>query len=46
MYYPYVCMCRFDTGILKFPEALDKEQHETIHEMVTPIEKFFLEDSK
>uniref|UniRef100_A0A2P2I242 Acyl-CoA dehydrogenase family member 9 n=1 Tax=Hirondellea gigas TaxID=1518452 RepID=A0A2P2I242_9CRUS len=35
---------RFDRSVLTFPEALDKERHTTLHEMIVPIEKFFLED--
>lgn len=34
---------RFDTDVLTFPEVLDKERHETLHEMLGPIERFFKE---
>lgn len=36
-------MGRFDKSVLEFPEVLDQEQHELLHEMVAPIEKFFNE---
>jgi len=35
---------RFDAYVLQYPEALNQERHETLHEMVDPIEKFFLEE--
>jgi hypothetical protein len=35
---------RFDTDVLTFPEVLDKERHETLHEMLGPIERFFREE--
>ncbi|CAG7834390.1 unnamed protein product [Allacma fusca] len=31
----------FDTGLLTYPEVLDKERHETLHDMLKPIEDFF-----
>jgi len=34
---------RFDKERLIFPEVLEKERHETLHEMVEPIERFFEE---
>ncbi|XP_045608388.1 complex I assembly factor ACAD9, mitochondrial [Procambarus clarkii] len=34
---------RFDKEMLVFPEVLDKEQHELLHEMIVPIERFFIE---
>lgn len=33
----------FDTGLLNFPEVLEKEQHETLHQMLEPIDRFFEE---
>lgn len=35
---------KFDKTVLEFPEALDQEAHETLHDMIPPIEKFFLEE--
>lgn len=34
---------RFDKSILEFPEVLDQDQHELLHEMIVPIEKYFAE---
>lgn len=34
---------RFDKSVLEFPEVLDQDRHELLHEMVAPIEKFFTE---
>merc|ERR1711962_136567 len=34
---------RFDKERLIFPEVLDRERHETLNEMVEPIERFFEE---
>ena len=34
---------KFDTDLLTFPESLEKEQLETLNEMMVPIEKFFKE---
>lgn len=31
----------FDVSLLTFPEVLEKEQHETLHEMLGPIERYF-----
>jgi len=31
----------FDTDLLTYPEVLSKDQHETLHEMLPPIENFF-----
>lgn len=31
----------FDTELLTFPEVLEKERDETLHEMLEPIERFF-----
>ena len=31
----------FDTDLMTYPEVLDKEQHETLHEMLPAIENFF-----
>lgn len=35
---------RFDKEILAFPEVLDKDQHELLHDMLVPIKKFFEEE--
>ncbi|XP_063602339.1 complex I assembly factor ACAD9, mitochondrial-like [Penaeus indicus] len=35
---------KFDKEILAFPEVLDKDQHELLHDMLVPIEKFFEEE--
>ena len=32
---------RFDYDVLTYPEVLDKEQLQTLNELVAPIEKFF-----
>lgn len=32
--------------MLVFPEVLDKDQHELLHDMLVPIEKFFDEEGK
>lgn len=32
--------------MLVFPEVLDKDRHELLHEMIVPIEKFFEEQGK
>ncbi|KAK4296974.1 hypothetical protein Pmani_030578 [Petrolisthes manimaculis] len=34
---------KFDKNVLAFPEVLDQERHELLHEMVVPIERFFNE---
>lgn len=34
---------RFDKSMLEFPEVLDQDQHELLHEMIVPIEKYFTE---
>jgi hypothetical protein len=34
---------QFDTDVLTFPEVLEKEDLETLNEMMVPIEKFFNE---
>lgn len=34
---------RFDTEMLVFPEVLDRDGHELLHEMIVPIERFFNE---
>lgn len=36
-------MGRFDTSVLAFPEVLDRDRHEMLHDMVVPIERFFEE---
>lgn len=36
----------FDVSLLNFPEVLEKEQFETLQEMVAPIERFFEEKGK
>lgn len=37
---------RFDTDVLTFPEVLKKEEHETLHEMVNLVEKYFEDKGK
>nr|XP_053642557.1 complex I assembly factor ACAD9, mitochondrial-like [Cherax quadricarinatus] len=34
---------KFDKKMLTFPEVLDRDQHELLHEMIAPIERFFIE---
>ncbi|KAG7164836.1 Complex I assembly factor ACAD9-like [Homarus americanus] len=34
---------RFDKEMLTYPEVLDKDRHELLHEMIVPIERFFEE---
>lgn len=36
----------FDYDLMEFPEVLQKEQHETLHEMLEPIERFFSDKSE
>jgi len=33
----------FDTTVLTYPEVLDKDRLETLHEMLKPIERFYEE---
>ncbi|CAL8069659.1 unnamed protein product [Orchesella dallaii] len=35
---------KFDLDLFEFPEVLEKERHETLHEMLVPIERFFSEE--
>jgi len=39
-----ILLGRFDTDILTFPEALDKERFDTLNEMVAPVERFYREE--
>lgn len=34
---------KFDREMLVFPEVLDKDRHELLHEMLVPIERYFTE---
>ncbi|MCL4132647.1 UNVERIFIED_CONTAM: hypothetical protein GTU68_037315, partial [Idotea baltica] len=35
---------KFDRDILTYPEVLNRDRHEMLHEMIDPIEKFFREE--
>jgi len=37
---------KFDTDVLTYPEVLQKEEHETLHQMVDLVEKFVEEKGK
>jgi len=37
---------RFDTDVLTYPEVLKKDEHETLHEMVHLVEKYFEEKGR